>query len=408
VTSAPDLNGATTSLGVHGRPFRRLIAAWSVTTLGDGVRTAALPLYTAVITRSPLAVSAVAVAEVLPWLVVALPAGALVDRFPARRTLICAHAIRFAVLLLAGVLIHTGTGVLPTLVVCAFLLTGVETFADSAAQTMLVNLAGSNELERANSWFVSVETMGIEIVGPLLAAGVFAWQSDLWFLVNALVFGVAALCVAAVPYTAAAQVAQRSSDSLRFEVFAGIRFLVRNPSLRTIVGVVGLTALLISAVNAVAPLYAIDVLHLSAAAVPTLLVCLAIGTIIASSAVSRLSARLGGGVVMIAALLVLAVGTAVLGTVHLAPAAWAAYLVMGIGAGAWNVLSAANRQRLTPTAMMGRVTSAYRTLAWGLMPLGAGLAGPVAEVSSLGAVILGAAVLTAVVAFLAAPRLREL
>lgn len=407
MTSAPNLNGAAASLGVHSKPFRKLIAAWSVTTLGDGVRAAALPLYTALTTRSPLAVSAVAAAEVLPWLVVALPAGALVDRFPARKTLICAHTLRCALLLLAGILIRTGTGVLPTLVVCAFLLTSVETFADSAAQTMLVNLVGSNELERANSRFVSVETMGIEIVGPLAAAALFAWDSAAWFVVNALVFGAAALFVAAVPYTDV-PVPQRGGEPLCSGVFAGIRFLVRNPSLRTIVGVVGLTALLVSAINAVAPLYAIEVLNLSPALVPTLLVCLAIGTVLASSAVSWLSDRIGGGPVMIAALLVLSVGIAMLGTVHVAVAAWAAYLVMGFGAGAWNVLSAANRQRLTPRPMMGRVTSAYRTLAWGLMPLGAGLAGPVAEVSSLGTVILGAAVLAAAVALLAAPRLREL
>lgn len=407
MASAADLNGAGTAQGVHGKSFRRLIVAWSLTTLGDGVRAAALPLYTAVITRSPLAVSAVAAAEVLPWLVVALPAGALVDRFPARRTLICAHTIRCALLLLAGVLIHFGTAVLPALVICAFLLTSVETFADSAAQTMLVNLAGSRDLERANSWFVSVETTGIEIVGPLAAAALFVWDSTAWFVVDALVFGIAALCVAAVPYTAA-PVPKRTAGSLRSEVFAGLRFLVRSPSLRTVVGVVGLVALLISAVNAIAPLYVIDVLHLPAAAVPTLLVCLAIGTLLASSTVSRLSDRIGGGPVMIAALLVLSAGIAVLGAVHVAPAAWAAYLVMGVGAGAWNVLSGANRQRLTPTAMMGRVTSAYRTLAWGLMPLGAGLAGSVAEVGSLGGVILGAAVLTAVVALLAVPRLREL
>ncbi|GAA4621004.1 hypothetical protein [Saccharopolyspora hordei] len=84
--------------------------------------------------------------------------------------------------------------------------------------------------------------------------------------------------------------------------------------------------------------------------------------------------------------------------------AWLADLVMGLGAGSWTVLSAANRQRLTPGPMMGRVTSAHRVLARGLVPLGAALAGPVAEATSERAVIVGAAVLTAAVALAAAPR----
>lgn len=90
------------------------------------------------------------------------------------------------------------------------------------------------------------------------------------------------------------------------------------------------------------------------------------------------------------------------------PLIWVAYFVMGAGAGAWNVLSAANRQRLTPRPLTGRVTSAHRVLAWGLMPLGAGLAGPIAEVTSLQAVILGAAVVLLAVVAVAAPRLRRL
>ena len=54
---------------------------------------------------------------------------------------------------------------------------------------------------------------------------------------------------------------------------------------------------------------------------------------------------------------------------------------------------------------MGRATSAHRVLAWGLVPLGAALAGPVAEATSLRAVILGAAVVVGTVAVLSGPRL---
>ncbi|WP_263249026.1 MFS transporter [Saccharopolyspora rosea] len=391
--------------GVRSRSFRALLVAWAVTSVGDGVRAAALPLYTAVSTRDAVAVSAVAVAEVLPWLLVALPAGALVDRWRPRSALISAHAFRCAVTLVLVLLASAGAAGLPALLVCAFLLSSAETFADSAAQTVLVALAGPEDLERANGRFVSIETLGVEIAGPLAAAALFAWEPALCFAANALSFGAAACCVAGVP-----NAAERSSERGRLgaEVLAGLRFLTRNPALRTVVGVVGLTALLTSAVNTVAVLYAVEELRMPAAAVPTLLVCTAIGTVLATPAASRLARRFGGGRVMIGALLVLAAGIALLGGVRVPAAAWPAYFVMGLGAGTWNVLSAANRQRLTPRAMMGRVTSAHRVLAWGLMPLGAGLAGPVAALTSLGGVILGAAVLVAVVVVLAAPRLRGL
>lgn len=407
VTRSSDVGGSATAEGVRSRSFRSLLVAWTVTSVGDGVRVAALPLYTAVSTRDPLAVSLVAVAEALPWLLVALPAGALVDRWRAKQTVIGAHGFRCGVTALLSLLIWSGSAGIPALVLCGFLLGSAETFADSAAQTMLVSVAGVRDLERANGHMVRVETVGVEIAGPLAAAALFAWSPAACFAVNATTFAIAIVCVVAVPLADTPSV-RDPAGSLRSEVLSGIRFLVRNPTLRTVVGVVGLTALLTSAVNTVAILYAVDVLKVPAAAVPTLLVCTAIGTIAASHTASRLAARYGGGWVMVGALIVLSSGIAVLGAVRIPAAAWIAYLVMGFGVGTWNVLSAANRQRLTPPPMMGRVTSAHRVLAWGLMPLGAGLAGPLAELTSLGGVIIGASVLTGVVVVLAAPRLRLL
>ena len=52
---------------------------------------------------------------------------------------------------------------------------------------------------------------------------------------------------------------------------------------------------------------------------------------------------------------------------------------MGLAGGTWNVLSATRRQRRTPHAMIGRVSSAFRVVAWGVIPIGAALGGLVGE-----------------------------
>lgn len=399
--------GAVPAMGVRGRAFRRLLAAWGASSVGDGVLTAALPLFTAVTTRDPLSVSAVAVAAVVPWLVVALPAGALVDRWRPRTALIGSLAFRGVVTLsLAGVISADEASVL-VLSACAFVLSSAETFADSAGQTLLVSLAGPDDLERANGRVVSVETAGVEIAGPLAAAGLFAWRPEFCFVA----VGSALLLASAL----SASVTERpdrpakvAPSALRTEVVEGMRFLLRQRKLRTVVGVVGVTAFVTSGVNAVAFLHAIESLGLAAASVPTLLVCTAIGALAAAPLASWAATRFGSGSVMLGSLGVLAVGIAVLGLAAAPWAAWMSYLVMGVGAGAWNVLSSANRQRLTPPPLMGRVTSAHRVLAWGLMPLGAALAGPIAEATSLRAVIIGAAVLVGAIAVLVGPRLRGL
>jgi MFS family permease len=59
----------------------------------------------------------------------------------------------------------------------------------------------------------------------------------------------------------------------------------------------------------------------------------------------------------------------------------------------WNVVAVSLRQRLTPDRLLGRVNSAYRLLAWGVMPVGAAVGGILAQVLGLRAVFAVMAVL---------------
>ena len=62
---------------------------------------------------------------------------------------------------------------------------------------------------------------------------------------------------------------------------------------------------------------------------------------------------------------------------------------------------------VVPLASIQKSLASYRVLAWGLMPVGAALAGPIAGATSLGTVLLGAAVIVATTAVvLGGPLLR--
>lgn len=367
---------------VRGGGFRALTAAWAVSLVGDGVRIVALPLFTAANTRSPLAVSAVAVATTLPWLVVALPAGALVDRWRPRTVVVVAHWLRAGVTGVLALAVHTGHATVVVLCATAFVLTSVETFADSAAQVLLVELAGQDELEAANSRFVAVETVGMDLAGPLAAAVLFWWAPAACFALDAASFVIAAMLVFRVPDVAP----ERSRGDLRRQLAEGARFVVRTPGLRSLVVAVAITAVCAAAVNAMLALYSIQVLGLAEPVVPGLVVCMAAGALLGAWLSPRLAARWGAGRVMVGFLALLGAAFALFGLVPWLVVAVTACVLFGVASAGWNVLSATRRQRLTPGSMMGRVTSAYRVLAWGLSPLGAGLAGPLAAVASLGAV----------------------
>jgi len=383
--------------GVRTAQFRLLTGAWVTSLVGDGVRTVALPLYTAVSTRSPLAASAVAVAVVLPWLLVALPAGVLVDRWRPRVVVAVAHAFRAVVTALLAYAVFTDDAGVAVLCAAGFLLTSAETFADSASQVLLVDLAGPDDLEEANGRFVTAETVGMDLAGPLAASLLFWWDPAACFALDALTFVVATALVVRLPDVEREQ--RDGFGTLRSQLAEGAGHLVRDPGLRVLVLAVGVAAVCAAAVNAMLALYSINVLGLPEQFVPWLVVVMSVGALLGARLSPRLAPRFGGAAVMVGALVLLGVAFAVFGAVPLLPVAIAAVFCFGLASAGWNVLSATRRQRLTPKPLMGRVTSAYRVLAWGLSPIGAGLAGPLASATSLGVVYLvagGVVVLTAV------------
>jgi MFS family permease len=83
--------------GGLGAQYRKLLGATGLSTLGDGVFLTALPLLAARLTHDPLRVSLVDFAGSLPWLLVGLVSGALVDRWDKRRVMVLVDAARFLI-----------------------------------------------------------------------------------------------------------------------------------------------------------------------------------------------------------------------------------------------------------------------------------------------------------------------
>lgn len=381
--------------GVDTPAFRRLWWSWTFSLFGDGVRGMALPLYVAYETRSALAASAITAAEVLPWLLFALPAGALVDRMQPRNVIAVAHTVR-AVLTAALVLaLVVDAASVAVLCAFAFVLTVGETFAYPATQTVMVELAGHEQLDRANAQFYTVHTLGFTLAGPLAAGALVALGPALAFAVDGLTFVVAAALVVTLPAVARHATVDGTRPRLRTDVFEGVTVLWQVAGLRILVLMVITATIAVSALNTLTSLYALEVLGMATQYVPALLVVGALGILLGTRIVPAAARRWGDGAVLVASMAALGLGAITFGSYPLVAVALLGNALAGVGVGGWNVLAAARRQRLTPPAMMGRVSGAYRMLAWGLMPVGAGLAGPLAVATSLGSVfvIVGALVL---------------
>ncbi len=398
------------------RDFRRLLIAWSSSLTGDGLRIVALPLMAHHINSSPEAVALVATFTSLPWLLVGVVAGALVDRMSPVRAIQLAHGARVLVSVALALGAMNSSLTVGLLCVGGFLLTSAETFADGAAQSMLVRVVPPAHLARANSRFAVVETVALDLLGPLVGGFTFNAADWLPFLLSAAGFAIAALVVngldgriadraraPAAPQSLPAAVTQvgagpPAAQSLLASLRSGMARLFRDPVLRVLVLTVAVLAAANAAQDGVLVVFATARLGLSDRLYPTLLVAVSVGILIAAPLTGRLAARFGAGRLMVTSMVLMGSALTAMGLWPQAIVGWACYLLVGVATAWWNVLSATRRQARTPLSMAARVSSAFRVVAFGAIPLGNLVGGWVGGQWGTAAVFVGAGGVILVVA----------
>ena len=374
--------------------LQRFIAASGMTNLADGIAVVAWGWVASLLTRDALLVALVPVALRTPWALLALPAGLVTDRVDRRRLILAMDAVRAAAFLAAALSLWAalpiaaapGEGVSSPALYVALLLSalvvgGAEVFRDNAAQTMLPALVPSAQLERANGQLWSAELLTNALIGPALGAFLIGLWLPLAFGLNALAYGMAMLLVAGLAGQFRAVRADRRG--WRAELGEGFSFLRGVPLLKTLAWTTGFWNLFHQMIVIGVVLHAQENLGLSAQAYGLTLAGGAVGGIAGSLLGERIGRALGPTRTM--QWMLAASGPCFIG-MALAPDAWtlgASFAAMEFTGFVWNVVSVSTRQRLIPDALLGRVNSLYRLLAWGMMPLGLVLSGLVVSAGEL-------------------------
>jgi len=398
-TQAP--SRATTRLG---RPYWRLWWANTVSSTGDGAFVAALPLLAVTITRDPRLVAVVTAATFLPWLLLSLPAGAVVDRYDRVTLMWRAQAIQAAVVTMIAILIVFREADIEVLAAAGFLLGSAEVIFSNAAQAVLPALVPSELLPKANGSQQVSLTVGESFLGPPVGSLLFAAAAALPFGLDSASFAGSAALLARLPRTGhAAQDAKH--PSIRAQVAEGLRWLAGHRLLRVVAVLLGIFNFANQMGQAILVLLATQTLHVSTRGFGLLLAASAVGSVIGGLVNPLLTRHMG---LLPSLVLPALVDAAAFVGIGLAPGplAVAALLgVQGFSVTMWNVVTISLRQRIVPARLLGRVNSVYRMLGWGLMPLGALAGGFVAHAAGLRAPYVVAGLLCALSTLAALPLL---
>ncbi|GAA4730849.1 MFS transporter [Pedococcus ginsenosidimutans] len=311
-----------------------------------------------------------------PWLVIGLPAGAWVDRQPARRVMVASDLVAAAVL--ASVPLAWALGRLTLLhVVLAALGNGACTVFFRAAYPALVRrVAPQAQQEQAFARLFGTES-AMQVAGPGVG-GLLAQlgSAALGLAVDAASFLVSAVCLARLRLPPAPPADTLPVAPLRTRIREGVDYIRGDRLLRFFTVLGGVSNFGLTGYGALLVLFLVRELHLAPAAVGAVMATGSIGGFLGAAVATRVSARLGSARALVW-LQVLAGPTALLLPLATRGAGLALFvlgqLLVGTAVVAGNVIRGAWRNRYVPESMVARQVTTAQVVNLGTMPL-AGLA----------------------------------
>jgi MFS family permease len=373
-----------------GSSFWALWRSSALSGLGDGIILAALPLLAARITGSAFLVSLVVVVQRLPWVVVAIPAGAFVDRQDPARAMVAADIVRGGLLAMVSLLLALGDLSIVTLCCAALALGTFDTVFAAGAQAMIPRVVAGESLDLANGRLSVAQTTTGHFLGPALGGALFALNQVIPFAVDSASFFGSAGMLRGLrgrfrPHRPARSAGgpPAGRPSLRADMAEGLAFFRHSPVLPLLAVLTGGLALFQASVLSPFVLFALRDLHLSRAGYGIFLAVAALGNVAGALLAPRLRQRFsaaalftGAGVVAGAAYLAVAFTSSVL-------VAQGAFIVEAAAVAGGSVVSISLRQRHIPQPLMGRVSNVFRAIIWGAIPVGGLLGGVLADLRGL-------------------------
>lgn len=333
-------------------------------------------------------------ASTAAFLLLGLPAGAWVDRWFKRPTMIWANLARGIAIAVVPTLYFLGLLELWHLYVVAAVIGIATVFFDVAYQSFIPMLVAPGLISRANSRMEATAQLA-RLAGPalgglllkivsapvLLLADAVGYLVSWWFLL--------------VTRDHEAEYREKRGTppprNLRREIAEGLGFVFRQPAISRITLASFLTNFASTATFTLVPIVILRLLGFSAFQYGLIMTLGAVGGLLGAGAAGRIARRMGTANAVRFSTLAGALSVFCYPFALALPdrASSLVVLIAGsfIGNGAvltYNVTQVSLRQRLCPPHLLGRMNASVRFIVWGIMPISALAAGWASEAIGVG------------------------
>lgn len=357
----------------HNRDYLLLWSGQIISSLGTQLSLLAFPLLILALTKSPAQAGIVGTLRALPYIVLSLPAGALVDRWNRKKIMIYCDAGRALCMLSIPLAAVVGHMTLFQIYGVALLEGSLAVFFSLASAASLTNVVAKAQLPEAMGRYQATEGVML-LIGPLLGGILYSIANVLPFFMDAMSYVVSAVSLCFIATSFQKEHLTTTPKHLGADIIEGLVWLWQQPLILFL-------AVLSGGVNvflASFPLIVIVLAQQQHASPFT------IGLIFAIGGCGGIAGALLGGVIKKR----FRFGQVIGGILWSWVVFWALYLVvsnlivLGIIATifffsepVYNVVQFSHRLSLIPDRLQGRVNSAFRLIAFSGPPLGLALTG---------------------------------
>lgn len=378
----------TASPGGASRPessaFWNYWSASATSSIGDGIRSVALPLLAiTVLQASNFEVSLITAASYAAIVLIGLPAGVLVQRFPLRRLQITMDVVRAVAILTIPLAAWWGVLTLPHVLLVAFCIGLASNLFDVANVTFVPSVVPKEQLTARNgllSGTFAVTQLGGPSVGGLLVQTIGAAYSLVVDTVSYLIsaFFLSRIRVEARPPTSPVQ-----QPPFFRRIAQGLQYVVRHPAMRPSVLAATAVNFANGALLAVTAVFLIRSLDVPVGAVGFVIAADGVGALAGAALAPWLARRFG---TVRSLLLATGIGALFALMMPLTASRQVLFLFVigmaGLAAGVTvlSVITRTHRQTASPPELLARVMASVRFISWSVIPLGALVAGTLAQV----------------------------
>ena len=303
----------------------------------------------------------------LPYLVLGLVVGALVDRYRRRPVMVATDLARSVLLLLIPAAWAADVLTLPLLLVVVALYGSASLVNDAASMSFLPRLVPHEHLPRAHARIDGADAVA-QTAGPALAGLLVRLVgAPLAVLVDALSYLVSAFAVLGLR-TEEPRPEPSETPNIRREIAEGVRWVYRGSGLAALAASTHVWFAANAVLGAVVAPYALLTLGLTPLQLGLAVAMAGVGGVVGASTTSAGGRRLGMGGAVILAHVVTTIGVVVTVLAGLGTSGWVATAVLGLGQachgfgiGFSNAHETTYRQVITPDALQARTNTTMKS-----------------------------------------------